>query len=108
MRTSSRFFMAVLFAALTVFLTVPTAHAGSKFENKDTAKQRNTYTWGTDQGEDAATTTFGKDEETGDSTTILKSKPKPPETDWYDKIIITVDPDTKWPRDKTDTTPTGK
>ncbi|WP_243544031.1 hypothetical protein [Pseudodesulfovibrio tunisiensis] len=108
MHTSSRFFTVALFAALALFLTVPATQAGSKFENKDTAKQRNTYTWGTDQGEDTATTTFGKDEGTGDSTTILKSRPREPETDWYDKIIITVDPDTKWPKDKTDTQNPGE
>ncbi|WP_285905283.1 hypothetical protein [Pseudodesulfovibrio pelocollis] len=91
-----RFGRILVAAVAVVILTLSLALAGAKFTNKDTAKDRRTNTFGTDQGADTATTTFGTNE-AGDSTLKVKPAPKPEEVDWYDKVIITVNPDTKWP-----------
>lgn len=81
-----------LYTIAVVILTLSLAMAGSKFPNKDTAKNRQDNTFGTDQDESTATTTFKKDDR-GDTVIKSKSRPKPEEVDWYDKIIITVSPD---------------
>lgn len=92
-------------AATAVFLTLSLALAGAKFENKDTAKDRRENAFGTDETPDTATVTTGTDD-AGDSTLRVKPRPKQPEVDWYDKVIITVNPDTKWPQEQSTTTTT--
>lgn len=87
-----------LVAVAAVFLTFSLAPAKSKIVNKDTAKNRQDNVFGTDQGEDTATTTIEKNE-AGDTVIKQKARPKEEPVDWYDKIIITVDPKTKWPDD---------
>lgn len=89
-------------ATTIVLLTLSLALAGSKFKNKDTAKDRRENAFGTDAGTDTSTITTGKDD-AGDSTLKVKAPPKPPEVDWYDKIIITADPNTNWPKESTKT-----
>jgi len=88
-------------AALTlalVLLTPAPGAAQNKFKNEDTAKNRQTNTFGTRPTEgEQPVTTFGVNE-AGDST-IDSHQPKREETDWYDKVIIAVDPDVSWPRD---------
>jgi len=91
-----RFGRILVAAAAVVILTLSQAAAESRFTNKDTARDRRTNTFGTDQGADTATATFGTNE-SGDSTIKVKPRPKPEEVDWYDKVIITVNPETKWP-----------
>lgn len=93
MRSFSRIAIA---AVAVVVLTLSLALAGAKFTNKDTARDRRDNAFGTEQGAGTATTTFGTDE-AGDSTIRTKARPKPEEVDWYDKVIITVNPDTRWP-----------
>ena len=92
-------------AATAIFLTLSLALAGSKFENKDTAKDRRENVFGTDEAPDTATVTTGAND-AGDSTLKVKPKPKEPEVDWYDKVIITVNPETSWPQESTTTTTT--
>lgn len=77
------------------------AVAGQKFKNKDTAKNRSDYTWGTSGGQSGDNTTFSKDEATGDTVIHVDPGPKKEEVDWYDKVIITVDPDVSWPQNST-------
>lgn len=89
--------------AVLVLAALATAHAGEKFPNKDTAKDRRDNTWGTEQSYTGSSTEFGTDER-GDSTVRLNSGPKKEPVDWYDKIIITVNPDTKWPQNGTEST----
>ncbi len=74
--------------ALSLLLTG--AATGQQFENKDTATDRQDYTWGTRQ-EDGAGGYF----ETTDQGTSWGHKPAEPEPerDWYDEVIITVSPD---------------
>jgi hypothetical protein len=86
----------MIIAVGVVVLTLSLALAGAKITNKDTAKDRRTNTIGTDPSGDTATTTFGTDE-AGDTTIKSKARPKQEEVDWYDKVIITVNPETKWP-----------
>jgi len=101
-----RYFNKILLIATTaVILTLSLALAGSKFKNEDTAKNRQDNAFGTDSGEKTATTTFGTNE-AGDSTLKSKAKPKEEPVDWYDKVIITVNPTTSWPKDSTTTTTT--
>ncbi|MUM76487.1 hypothetical protein GKC30_02435 [Pseudodesulfovibrio sp. F-1] len=83
-------------AAAVVFLTLSQVAAESKFINKDTARDRRNNTFGTEQSAETATATFGTNG-AGDSTIKVKPRPKPEEVDWYDKVIITVNPETKWP-----------
>lgn len=94
-----------IIAITVVILTLSLALAGSKFKNEDTAKDRQNNVFGTDASEDTATTTFGTND-AGDSTLKSKARPKKEPVDWYDKIIITVNPDTRWPKDQTTTTTT--
>lgn len=92
-----RFFSIIAALAMAVVLLTPCiGPAQSKFPNKDTAKNRQDNAFGTRpaEGEDAVTT-FGTNER-GD-TTIDSHQPKREETDWYDKVIIAVDPDVSWP-----------
>lgn len=92
-------------AAIAAILTLSPALAGSKFANKDTAKDRQENAFGTDEAPDTATVTTGRND-AGDSTLKVKPKPKQPEVDWYDKVIITVNPDTRWPQESTKSTKT--
>lgn len=100
-----RFSTICLYAIAFVILTLSLALAGSKFKNKDTAKDRQDNSFGTDAGEDTSNITFGTSER-GDDTIKTKARPKKEPVDWYDKIIITVNPDTKWPKDGTSSTKT--
>lgn len=95
----------ILPAAL-MLAALATAQAGEKFPNKDTAKDRRDYTWGTQKSNTDSTTEFGTDPETGDSQIRLDTGPKKKPVDWYDKIIITVNPDTKWPENGTESSTT--
>lgn len=92
-----------IIATTVIILTLSLALAGTPFKNKDTATNRQDNVFGTDEAEDTSTTRFGK-EKGGDTTIKTKARPKKEEVDWYDKIIITVNPDTKWPTDSTTTT----
>jgi len=91
-----RFSKICIFIMTVVILTASPALAGAKFKNEDTAVNRQDNTFGTDPGEDTSTTTFGTNK-TDDTTIKTKVRPKKEPVDWYDKIIITVDPDTSWP-----------
>ncbi|MEF2231993.1 MAG: hypothetical protein V3571_13760 [Pseudodesulfovibrio sp.] len=85
-----------------VFLTLSLALAGAKFENKDTAKNRQNNVFGTDQSNDTANATFGTNA-AGDSTIKVKPKPQGEPVDWYDKVIITVSPNVNWPQGSSST-----
>ena len=95
----------ILIAVAVILLTLSLALAGAKFKNKDTAKNRQDNAFGTEQGEDTGTTTFGTNA-AGDTTIRSKARPKKEPVDWYDKIIITVNPDTQWPKGDGTTTST--
>ncbi|WP_316896914.1 hypothetical protein [Pseudodesulfovibrio indicus] len=101
-----RFFSIIATLLLTVVLLTPGLGAAqSKFPNKDTAKNRQDNGFGTRPVEDGdAVTTFGTNER-GD-TTIDSHQPKQEEVDWYDKVIIAVDPDVSWPSKRSTTTTT--
>ncbi|EGB14818.1 hypothetical protein DND132_1611 [Pseudodesulfovibrio mercurii] len=87
--------IAALFLA-AVLLTPTSGLAQNKFKNEDTAKNRQDNVFGTRTTEgEGPVTTFGTNE-AGD-TTIDSHQPKKEETDWYDKVIIAVDPDVRWP-----------
>ena len=97
----------LLYTVTVVILTLSLAMAGSKFPNKDTAKNRQNNVFGTAQDDTTANTVFGTSDN-GDSTINSKARPKGEEVDWYDKVIITVNPDTRWPETgSTTTTTTG-
>lgn len=99
-----RHFSKILILVTTItILTLSLALAGSKYPNKDTAKDRTNNVFGTEQDENTGTNVFGTSER-GDSTIKSKARPKAEEVDWYDKIIITVNPDTKWGDSKSTTT----
>lgn len=85
----------LIYATTIVILTLSLAMAGAKFNNTDTAKNRKNNSFGTEQGEGTGTNVFGTDED-GGTTINSKARPKAEEVDWYDKIIISVNPDTKW------------
>lgn len=85
----------LIFATTIVILTLSLAMAGAKFTNKDTAKSRSNNSFGTDPGDDTSSTVFGTAED-GSTSIKTKARPKAEPVDWYDKIIISVNPDTKW------------
>ena len=87
-----RFSKILIFTAGVVILTLSLAMAGAKFENKDTAANRQDSVFGTRTGADAAATTI-ETNESGDTVISSTPRPKPEEVDWYDKIIITASPD---------------
>ncbi|MBI9079476.1 MAG: hypothetical protein JEY79_07020 [Pseudodesulfovibrio sp.] len=91
-----RFNKIAIFIVTVVLLTAALALAGTKFKNEDTAVNRQNNTFGTDSGENTSTTTFATNN-TDDTTIKTKARHKKEPVDWYDKIIITVDPDTTWP-----------
>lgn len=72
---------------------------GRSFENKDTAADRQDSVWGTrmQQGQSY----FGTDE---NENSVWGYRPAAPdkETDWYDKVILTVDPNVDWGGDPAD------
>lgn len=86
-------------AALTLAVALLTPSPGlaqNKFKNEDTAKDRRINSLGTRPVEgEAPATSFGINE-AGD-TTIDSHQPKKDEVDWYDKVIIAVDPKVEWP-----------
>lgn len=90
-----------------LLLASGTALGEGKFPNKDTAKNRRDSSWGTGGKRSDSTTTMGTDAETGDSTIVYDSGPKKEPVDWYDKIIITVDPQTRWPSSGSETSTTS-
>ncbi len=97
-----------IFTVTVVILTLSLALAGAKFENKDPAVDRPDNAFGTDPGDDRSSTEFGKTDR-GDTTIKTKARPKKEAVDWYDKVIITVNPDTSWPKgDGTTTSTTTK
>jgi hypothetical protein len=94
MRHLSKIFV---FTVAVVILTLSLALAGGKFKNEDTAKNRQTNSFGTDQDDETSSIEYGTNS-LGDSTIKSKARPKKEAVDWYDKIIITVNPDTQWPK----------
>ena len=86
-----RFSRILIMTTGVVILTLSLAAAGAKFENKDTATNRQDRAFGTEVNEDTGSTEFGTNA-AGDSTIRTKPRPKPEPVDWYDKIIITVSP----------------
>ncbi|WP_319470995.1 hypothetical protein [uncultured Pseudodesulfovibrio sp.] len=98
-----RFSRILVIAVSVALLTLSLAMAGAKFKNVDTAKDRKDNVFGTDAAEDTSTTKFGTDE-SGDSTIKTKARPKKEPVDWYDKVIITVNPNTRWPQEGSTTT----
>ncbi|WP_394699874.1 hypothetical protein [uncultured Pseudodesulfovibrio sp.] len=101
-----RHFSVLAALALAVALLTPTMGlAQNKFKNEDTAKNRQTNTFGTrpEEGQNPVTT-FGTNQ-AGD-TTIDSHQPKQEEVDWYDKVIIAVDPDVSWPNSKSSSSTT--
>lgn len=94
----------LLLTITAILLACPMAAAGQKFKNKDTAKNRSDHTWGTSKGRTDGNATFSTNEQ-GDTVIHADPGPKKEEVDWYDKVIITVDPDVSWPRDDNGTTP---
>lgn len=93
------------FVLAVVLLTPASGPAQNKFKNEDTAKNRQENAFGTRSAEDGEpVTTFGTNE-AGDST-ISSKQPKQEEVDWYDKVIIAVDPNVAWPNSRTSTTTT--
>ncbi|QGY39273.1 hypothetical protein GM415_03770 [Pseudodesulfovibrio cashew] len=93
-----RYFGTMLVLAATVVILTLSPAGAAKFKNKDTAKNRQNNVFGTEPAEgDSKRTTFGKDEN-GDTTIRTKHK-KQEEVDWYDKVIITVDPNVDWSSD---------
>lgn len=92
-----RHFSVIAALTLAVALLTPTpGPAQNKFKNEDTAKDRRVNTFGTRPAEgEPPVTSFGVDE-AGDAT-IDSHQPKKEEVDWYDKVIIAVDPDVEWP-----------
>ena len=95
----------LLLAATAVFLTLSLALAGPKFENKDTAKDRQDEAFGTEQSDDTSGTSIGTND-AGNSAIRAKPRPAPEPVDWYDKVIITVNPNVNWPQDSSSTTTT--
>ncbi|MDD3313400.1 hypothetical protein [Pseudodesulfovibrio sp.] len=91
--------------AAVVLLTLSLALAGAKFENKDTAKNRQDTAFGTAQGDKTGNATIGANA-AGDSTINVKAAPAPEPVDWYDKVIITVNPNVNWPANSSSTSTT--
>lgn len=92
--------IAAMFLAV-VFLTSGSLWAQNKFPNKDTAADRRDSTWGTSGGQSAdGSNAFGTNPATGDSTMKADPGPKKEPVDWYDKVIITVNPDVDYPFNK--------
>ena len=101
-----RHFTILAALALAVVLLTPlTGTAQGKFKNVDTAKDRRTNTFGTRPSEDETPVTQFGTNDAGDST-IDSHQPTQEEVDWYDKVIISVDPQVKWPSSSTTTSTT--
>jgi len=83
-------------AAAVVLLTLTLALAGGKFDNKDTARNRQDSAFGTAQGAKSGNSTIGTNA-SGDTVINAKPAPAPEPVDWYDKVIITVNPNVNWP-----------
>jgi len=100
-----RFSKICIFTIALIILTLSLALAGAKFNNEDTAKDRQENTFGTEPGDNTSSNEFGTND-AGDTTIKSKARPKREPVDWYDKIIITVNPDTSWPKGDGTTTST--
>ncbi|MBU1249231.1 MAG: hypothetical protein KKB70_11065 [Proteobacteria bacterium] len=88
-----KFHIGMPFLALVlVSLLGGTAFGQTKFENKDTATNRQDYTWGTRKADDAPGGYFETTEQGNDSWGNDLA-PEAPPRDWYDEVIITVSPD---------------
>jgi len=94
-----------IMAATVVLLTLSLALAGGQFKNKDTAKNRQNSAFGTSQGANTGNATIGTNE-AGDSAINVKAAPAPEPVDWYDKVIITVNPNVNWPSTSSSTSTT--
>lgn len=88
---------------LMVIMTLP-AMAQSKFENKDTAEDRQDYTWGTRKTDEDSGGYHGKTER-GDASWGNKVEPQEEQKNPADDMIIVVEPDVKY-GDQTTTTTT--
>ena len=82
----------ILSLLLALALALP-AHA-QQFPNKDTATNREDSVWGTPNSK--STVQFGTDGN-GSETWGVTPEEKPEPRDWYKDIIITVEPQVKWP-----------
>jgi len=81
----------VILAVTVVILTLSLALAGSKFPNKDTAKNRQDTVMGTKpQQEEVPPITI--EQKKGEDATTTTQRPKQEERDWYDSVIISVEP----------------
>lgn len=76
-----------------VILTLSLALADSKFPNKDTAKNRQDNAFGTKPRDGSEpVTTITRD---ANGTAIESTQPETEQVDWYDKVIISVEPEIK-------------
>ncbi|MGE4292944.1 MAG: hypothetical protein AB7E32_12130 [Desulfovibrio sp.] len=92
----SRFAMLAVALSLVAgfLLSAGLAHSQGKFANKDTAANRQDHSWGTRINEGRSY--FGTDADENDVWGYQPAEPEKP-VDWYDKIVITVNPETQWP-----------
>lgn len=86
--------MITLFLGLAMALSMPRPAHAQQFPNKDTAESREDSVWGTTNSK--GTVQFGTDGN-GSETWGVTPEEKPEPRDWYKDIIITVDPQVKWP-----------
>lgn len=87
-----------------VFLTA--ASAQQKFSNKDTAKNRQDNVFGTRKAANKTADIYIS--QPAGQDTVISSQPREKEApvDWYDKVLITVNPNVDWPSNQTSTTTT--
>lgn len=86
-----RHILRLLVCTLVVFLT-PAAALCAKYENKDTARDRQDYTMGTRPKEEGSTIILGRDPESGD--TVMQSIPRErEERDWYENMFMYINID---------------
>lgn len=81
----------VIIAVTVVILTLSLALAGSKFPNKDTAKDRQDNVMSTRPSEDEEQVIIINQKKKED-TTVRTKRSKTEEEDWYDSVIISVEP----------------
>lgn len=81
----------VILAVTVVILTLSLALAGSKFPNKDTAKDRQDTTMGTKPRQEEVPPIIIEQKKNED-TNIQTQRPEQEEKDWYDSVIISVEP----------------
>jgi len=100
-----RFSKIFIFTIAIIILTLSLALAGAKFQNEDTAKNRQDNALGTEPGDNTSSNEFGNND-AGDNTIKSKARSKRDPVDWYEKIIISVNPSTSWPKGDGTTTQT--